>query len=77
MDDDEKLQHFFNQLVDSKTDPGEVHVCPICEGRLFISFGAYKRGNVSMLGVTANCEACGKAMAVDYLMPHPEWLIRS
>lgn len=77
MDGDEKLQHFLNQLVDSKTDPREIYVCPICEGRLRVSFGAYKRGNESMIGITAECKSCGNAMPIDYLMPRPKWLVKN
>jgi hypothetical protein len=74
MDDEAKL---INELLDSlikyTTDPGEIHVCPICNGELHVWFGGYKRFEESLFGVQIKCDACGIQMAVDYGIP-PSWV---
>jgi ssDNA-binding Zn-finger/Zn-ribbon topoisomerase 1 len=73
MDDTKLIQELLDKLIKSDSDPGEIHICPICEGELHVWFGAYKRGNMSLFGVTVKCKSCGFQMAVDYGVPPPQW----
>ena len=71
----DKLEQLLHRLCTATTDPGEVHVCPLCNGRLYVRFELYTRGDKNMLGLQASCESCDAAMAVDcYVQPPPKWL---
>jgi hypothetical protein len=72
--EDKLIDELIDKLIKSPTDPGEIHICPICNGKIHILFGAYKRGEESLLGVLVKCESCGVQMATDYTMPQSPWL---
>jgi hypothetical protein len=75
MDHEDKLiDELLDNLIKSDTDPGEIHICPICEGELHVWFGAYKRLDESLFGATVECKLCGIQMATDYAIPPPSWL---
>jgi hypothetical protein len=76
MDEAKIINELLDRLIKNTTDPGEIHVCPICNGKLHVWFGGYKRGEESLFGATVECEACGIQMAVDYGMPPPSWVKR-
>jgi hypothetical protein len=71
---DELIHEFLNHLINSPVDPGEVHSCPKCRGKIHVWFAAYKRGEYDLLGVTLQCESCDLQMAVDYGMASPSWV---
>jgi hypothetical protein len=71
---DEKIFRLIDQLMSATSDPGEIHVCPICGGSLHVRFQPYTRGSKAMLGVQAFCESCGIAVAVDAARPPLKWL---
>ena len=75
MDQDEKsINELLDNLIKSSADPGEVHACPICNGKIHVWFGSYKRGEESLFGATVRCESCGIQMALDYAIPPPSWV---
>lgn len=43
------------------------HSCRVCQNRLEIQIGKYKRGNIKMIGVTIECDECNKAIAMDFI----------
>jgi predicted RNA-binding Zn-ribbon protein involved in translation (DUF1610 family) len=70
------LKQLLNRLSKAPSNPGEIHVCPECGGRLHVRIGTYTRQGKSLLGISASCESCGAAMAIDYARWTPEWLKR-
>ena len=72
--DDQLIYELLNDLIKSTTDPGEIHVCPICSGKIHVCFGGYKRGEESLFGATIKCDSCGIQMALDYAIPPPSWV---
>lgn len=73
-DRDRLIYEFMDSLINSTTDPGEIHNCPICNGKIRVGFGAYKRGDEILFGAQIKCESCGIQMAFDYAVPPPPWL---
>ena len=75
LQDEAKLIYdLLDDLINSPTPPEEIQICPICGGRLHVWFGAYKRYDEDLFGVTLDCESCDSAMAIDYGVPPPHWL---
>jgi hypothetical protein len=74
MKDDEKIDDLLDNLIRSPIDPGELHICPICDGRIHVWFGGYRRGEERLFGATVKCESCEIQMAVDYAVPPPSWV---
>lgn len=72
--DDDWMLKLIGKLIDSPADPGEIHICPLCEGTLHVWFEAYQRGAETLFGVQVRCDACETQMAVDYGAPLPAWL---
>ena len=53
------LRPLIYDLIRRETDPGEIHVCPICNGVLHVSITVYKEtGREKELNVGAHCENC-------------------
>ena len=71
---DERILNLLDRLRKMTIDPGEIHICPICGGKLHVKFGSYERRGKSLLGVQVSCETCDVEMAVDYVQSPPEWL---
>jgi hypothetical protein len=69
------IDELLDNLIQSPTRPEEIQVCPICGGKLHVGFGAYKRFGESLFGASVDCESCGIAMAVDYGIAPPPWLV--
>lgn len=69
----EALEMLIAELMESTADPGEIHDCPVCGGKLHIHFDIYSRGNRKILGVQAWCEGCKLAIAIDSA-ELPVWL---
>ena len=75
MDDkDELIDDLLDNLINSPTYPEEIQICPICNGKLHVGFGAYKRFGEDLFGATVACKSCGIKMAIDYAGPLPVWL---
>lgn len=75
MDNEDKLIYqFLGKLIKSPADPGELHICPICHGKIHVWFGGYRRGTETLFGATVKCESCGINMAIDYEGPPPSWV---
>ncbi len=73
MDDAKLIDELLDKLIKSDSDPGEIHICPICGGEIHVWFGAYKRFE-RKFGVTVDCKSCGIKMAVDYAISPPPWI---
>lgn len=71
------LERLLDRLSKATTDPGEIHVCPVCGGDLHVRFEPYIRDGKSFLGLHAFCESCDAAIATDYAQLPPEWLQKS
>ena len=69
----EALKMLIEELMQSTTDPGEIHDCPVCGGRLHVHFDIYSRGNRKIVGVQGWCEECELAIAID-TANLPAWL---
>ena len=75
MNNEDKLIHeFLDKLIKSTTDPGEIHACPICNGKIHVWFAGYKRYEESLFGIQVKCDSCGIQMALDYGVPPPAWV---
>jgi hypothetical protein len=75
MDDEAKLIYkLLDNLIKYSSVPGEIHVCPICNGKLHVWFGGYKRGEKNLFGATVSCESCEIQIAVDYAVSPPSWV---
>ena len=72
--EDQLIHAFLDHLIDSATEPDEIHVCPICNGKIHVWFGGYRRGGESLFGIMIKCESCDLEMAVDYGVPPPSWV---
>jgi predicted RNA-binding Zn-ribbon protein involved in translation (DUF1610 family) len=70
----DQLEQMLQRLANSENDPGEVHVCPVCGGKLGVRFEVYKRKTKRILGVLAQCDTCGTAAAIDMGEPLPSWV---
>jgi C4-type Zn-finger protein len=60
----ELISKFVHELVMGEADPGEIHVCPSCKGRLHVSIRIHTNpywGNY--LGAGAHCENCKATIA--------------
>jgi DNA-directed RNA polymerase subunit M/transcription elongation factor TFIIS len=75
MDDDKLIYEFLDNLIKSPTYPAEIQTCPICGGKFHVWFGAYKRFEEDLFGVTVKCESCGINIAIDYGVAPPPWLV--
>jgi hypothetical protein len=74
MDDTKLINELLDKLIESGSDPGEIHTCPICEGELHVWFGAYKRLDERLFGATVECKSCRIQMAIDYGVLPPAWV---
>jgi hypothetical protein len=72
---DKLIYEFIDNLIQSPKYPDEIQVCPICGGKLQVRFGAYKRYDEDLFGVTLTCENCVLNMAIDYAVAPPPWLV--
>ena len=72
--EDKLIYELLDNLIKYTIDPGEIHICPICNGEIHFWFGGYKRGEESLLGAIARCESCGIQMAFDYSISPPSWV---
>jgi hypothetical protein len=70
---DKKLLRLIDHLMKATSDPGEVHECPICGGKLHVHFDLYLRGDRRIGGVQVWCEGCEVAIAIDSATI-PVWL---
>ncbi|HXD11633.1 MAG TPA: hypothetical protein VN653_16330 [Anaerolineales bacterium] len=73
--EDKLIYDLLDDLINSPTRPEEIQICPICGGKLHVRFGAYKRYNEDLFGVSLDCDSCNIAMAIDYAVAPPAWLI--
>jgi hypothetical protein len=73
-DQDKLIDELLDNLMKSRTDPGEIHVCPICNGKIHVWFAGYKRGEESLFGAQVKCESYDIQIAVDYGVPPPSWV---
>lgn len=69
----EALKMLIAELMGSTTDPGEIHDCPVCGGKLHVHFDVYSRGDRKLVGVQAWCDECELAIAIDSAKL-PVWL---
>ena len=74
-DHDKLIYEFLDNLIEAPTYPNEVQVCPICGGKLHVRFGAYKRFDEDLFGVTIMCESCDIDIVIDYAITPPSWLV--
>lgn len=72
--DTTKLERLLDRLRKATSDPGRIHVCPVCGGCLQVEFEPYFRKQKEALGIRASCESCGVALAADYDQKWPAWL---
>jgi uncharacterized protein with PIN domain len=71
---DKRLRNLIEALVSSEDDPGELHKCPECGGRLHLVVTEHTRADgQSAIGVQAWCEDCKAAVAMDGPGPIPTW----
>lgn len=71
--DSKLISEFLDKLVKSEMDPGEIHVCPNCEGKLHVSIRVYTTPYWGRyLGVGAHCENC-KTRSVSQRKYIPPW----
>ncbi len=70
---DKKLFQLIDRLMKAPSDPGEIHICPVCGGRLHVHFDLYSRGDKKITGIQCWCEECELAMAID-TADLPVWL---
>jgi hypothetical protein len=57
----ELLHPLIDDLIRRETDPGEIHVCPICKGRLHVSMQILTEFDLEkkkVLGIGIRCEDC-------------------
>jgi hypothetical protein len=59
------VNRLVDQLLQMDDNPGELHPCPLCGGKLHVSFELYSRGSRDMLGISVWCEGCDLAVATD------------
>lgn len=76
MDKAKLIDELLDKLIELDSDPGEIHTCPVCGGKIHIWFGAYQRFEQELFGATVKCEACGIQMAFDYATSPPSWVKR-
>jgi hypothetical protein len=68
-----RISEFLDKLVIGDLDPGEIQVCPNCEGKLYVSIKVYATPYWGRyLGVGAHCENC-KARIVSQRKDIPAW----
>jgi len=72
--EDDLIYELIDKLIQSPANPGEIQICPICNGTLHVWFTAYKRGKEMLFGVQIRCDSCDIDMALDYGAPPPPWL---
>jgi len=50
MDQDEKsINELLDNLIKSSADPGEVHVCPICNGKIHVGSEVIRGGEMNYI----------------------------
>lgn len=59
----EALLPLLRRLVQSETEPGEIHQCPICNQDLKVSFSRFMTS--PYLGVTTFCKTCNIFVSFD------------
>jgi len=72
--EDKLIYELLDNLIKYTIDPGEIHICPICNGEIHVWYGGYKRGEERLFGAIVRCESCGIQMALDYSISPPSWV---
>ena len=73
-DDINLFDRLLTDLINRDTDPGEIHVCPQCNGRLHVSISGYVETNRGKrLGVSMRCDDC-KASVSFKVGTIPPWV---
>jgi len=71
--DSKLISEFLGKLVEGDINPGEIHICPSCDGRLYVSIRVYTTPYWGRyLGVGAHCENC-KARILSQGKYIPPW----
>lgn len=72
---EDKLDKLVQKIIVEMTEPGEIHVCPICGGVLHVRFLPYERVDILLLEVNTFCESCEKNMFATYQVEKmPQWI---
>jgi len=73
-DDITPLRRMITDLLDRKTDPGEIHVCPLCEGILHVKISGYTQvGQTKRFAAYVRCESCETRVIFELDTPSP-WI---
>lgn len=58
------FQHLLMDLLNRDTDPGKIHICPLCNGRLHVSMSGYiQTSRGKRMGVGMDCEDCKRSVS--------------
>jgi hypothetical protein len=73
-DDITPLRLLLQDLLDRKTDPGEIHVCPLCQGILHVRMSGYTQvRQTKRFAAYVRCENC-KVSVIFELGDPPPWI---
>lgn len=68
------LRSLVKDLISRDIDPGEIHVCPLCNGILHVSISGYAHGDQARrFAVYTRCENC-KTSVIFELDNAPPWV---
>jgi len=72
-----RLINLAESVLRMEENPGEVHRCPVCGGRVHIRVEVYESRGKEKVGVQIWCEGCQIVIALDGRGPIPSWARRS
>ena len=71
------LRLLIRDLLSRKTNPGEIHVCPLCKGILHVSMSGYTQvGQTKRFAAYTKCENCKTSVIFELDTP-PPWIKES
>lgn len=70
----ELMRRLLHRLAESDEDPGEIHSCIVCGGKLHVYFSQYMSRDRKMLGINAECDDCKIKLFIDTESSGRKWL---
>ena len=68
------IRNLITKLVRLETDPGEIHVCPLCKGILHVKMSGYThKGQTKRFAAYVRCENC-ETFIISELDTPPPWI---